>query len=77
MPVAELEEVQGHLDEVLLNALLESFSSTNRDHMMTFVAAHVPIVKERGRKMGPMVGRLDDLLNQLRERLFPGTPMWE
>ncbi|MEO5926673.1 MAG: hypothetical protein ABIR70_22865 [Bryobacteraceae bacterium] len=74
IPIGELEEIQGHLDELLLGDALESFlRETDRT---TFLAGNIPLLAGKVRKVGPMMRNLEVLLNETRERLFPGSQPW-
>jgi hypothetical protein len=71
LPIAELEELEGHLHDNPLSAFLESFLAMLRsDRATVFLTRILPILHGQRRKVGGTIGRFDQYLDRLTQRLF-------
>jgi len=73
LPITELEELEGHLNDIPLSAVLESFMKVLRgDRTAVFLTRTLPILKGKTRKNGATLDRFDRYIDDMLHRLFPG-----
>jgi hypothetical protein len=73
LPITELEELEGHLNDTPLSAFLESFMTVVKgDRTAVFLTRLLPILKGKMRKKGATLDRFDRYMEDMLHRLFPG-----
>jgi hypothetical protein len=72
LPITELEELEGYLDDTPLSAFLESFLALLRsDKATVFLTRILPILRGQPRRIGGTLRRFDEYIEGLTDRLFP------
>jgi hypothetical protein len=75
LPLAELEQLEGHLADYGLIAFLESFlQQAKADRAAVFFTEKLPLLRDQARKRGTSLQRLHAYLDTLLHRLFPNDP---
>lgn len=73
LPVSELEDLEGHLQECGLAMYLRSFlKELRRNRAAVFLTSQLPVLRGKPRRVGPTVERLTKHFDEMKARLFPG-----
>jgi hypothetical protein len=72
LPITELEDLEGHLQERGLATFLRSFlTELRRNRAAVFLTSHLPILHGNQRRVGPTLELFDRYFDEMMARLFP------